>query len=35
MKNMIYKCFTNNENYLSTKMNSCSNVGNSISNNDQ
>ena len=34
MKNMIYKCFTNNENY-SSKMNSCSNVGNSISNNDQ
>ena len=34
MKNMIYKCFTNNENCLS-KMSSCSNAGNSISNNDQ
>ena len=34
MKNMIFKCFSDNENYLS-KMNSCLNVGNSISNNDQ
>ena len=34
MKNMIYKCFSNNENCLS-KMNAYSNVGTSISNNDQ
>ena len=34
MKNMIYKFFSNNEN-CSSKMSSCSNVGNFISSNDQ